>query len=350
MRRKAMIALTATLGLGLGGCDVLMDMLSLDALSLLGVMPKAGFSKVDRPDFGKVVFAVGAEDDGGFSLAPPMSLLEFRDDRGQLLDVSEEQVVPGADAGSFVLLVDGSSSMLDTDPDRFRVDAASMVASRIESCSEHWDQALMEFTTSSYRGAMEHGHVLAPLGSGSKDIAEAAQGLDADGMTPLWDATHEVLRRLAEHSESHEERIMGAELEGPGAATYGRTLVVISDGADTASMKNLSRVVDTANEAGIAVHAIGVGPASDAMDELWREDDAIEALRQLALQTGGTYGYVSSSDELPAQADAIAKAVCGGYTQVTVEFEEPAESGERVRGFVNLAGTPIGLPYTFTAP
>ena len=349
MRRKALLGLTATLGLGLGGCDMLLDILSLDALSLLGVMPKAGFSRVDRADFGKVVFAVGAEDEGGFSLAPPVSLLEFRDERGELLNVSEEQEVPGADAGSFVLLVDGSSSMLDTDPERFRVDAATMVASRIEACSDHWDQALMEFTTGHSGGRMENGRVLASLGSESKAIAEAAQGLDADGMTPLFDATHEVLMRLDEYSVTHEETVLASE-EGPGAATYGRALVVISDGADTASMKSLSRVVETANEAGISVHAIGVGPASDAIDDFWREDDAIEALRQLALQTGGTYGYVSTADELPAQADAIAKAVCGGYTQVTVEFEEPAESGERVHGFVNLAGTPIGLPYTFTAP
>jgi len=329
---------------------MLFEMLSLDALSLLGVMPKAGFSRVDGADFGKVVFAVGAEDDQGFSLAPPVSLLEFRDESGQLLNVHEEQEIPGADAGSFALLVDGSMSMLDTDPDRFRVDAASMVASRLEACSDHWDQALMEFNTMSSGGGMSNGRVLAPFGSDAKSIAEEAQRLDADGMTPLWDATHEVIVRLDDHSVEHEETVLSAELEGPGAATYGRALVVISDGADTASRKNLSRVVERANEAGIAVHAIGVGPASDAVDELWREDDAVEGLRKLALETGGTYGYVSSADELPAQADAIAKAVCGGYTQMTVEFEDPPERGERVNGFVNLAGTPIGLPYTFTAP
>ena len=350
MRRNAMLGLTALLGLGLGGCDMLLDALSLDALNLLGVMPKAGFSRADRDDFGKVVFAVAAEDKTGFSLAPPLSLLEFRNHEGELLQVVEETEVPGADAGSFVLLVDGSASMLDTDPDRFRVQAASMVASRIEACSEHWEQALMEFNTEHPGGQLDNGRVLASLGSSGKDIAEAAQGLDAEGMTPLFDATHEVLRRLDDHSRDHEQSLLSAELEGPGVANYGRALVVISDGADTSSRRSLAKVVETANEAGISVHAIGVGPASDALSEVWREDDAIEALRQLALQTGGTYGYVSTLDELPDQADAIANAVCGGYTQVTVEFDEPAEEGGRMHGFVNLVGTPIGLPYTFTAP
>ena len=56
------------------------------------------------------------------------------------------------------------------------------------------------------------------------------------------------------------------------------------------------------------------------------------------------------SADLPTQADAIAKAVCGGYTEVVVEYEDPPAAGERVAGFVNIAGTPIGLPYTFTAP
>ena len=42
-----------------------------------------------------------------------------------LLAVADEQEIPGSDAGTFALLVDGSASMLDTDPERFRVEAAA---------------------------------------------------------------------------------------------------------------------------------------------------------------------------------------------------------------------------------
>ena len=103
MRRNALVALSATLGVGLVGCEILEEFLTMDALNLLGIMPKADFSRAEARDFGKVVFAVGAQDDGGFSLAPPVSMLEFRDEQGALLAVAEEQAIPGADAGSFAL-------------------------------------------------------------------------------------------------------------------------------------------------------------------------------------------------------------------------------------------------------
>ena len=294
MRRLKMLALAIPLGTGLVGCEMLMSLLDLDALSVLGIMPKSGFSKASADGFGKVVFAVSAEDDGGFTLAPPVDMLDFRDQHGNLMNVEQDREVPGHDAGTFALLVDGSSSMGSTDAERFRVDAAAMVASRIEACSEHWDQALLEFNTGSTGGKYDHSAVLAPFGSSAKTIAESANQLDANGGTPLWDATHEVLGAFADHAEGHSERLL--EEGEPAAETYGRALVVISDGADTASSRRLSKVIEKANKKGISVHAIGLGPASDAETDFLREDDAIQDLRRLALETGGTYGYVSSAD------------------------------------------------------
>lgn len=381
MRRRNALALTATLGLGLAGCDLLAAALQFDALNLLGIMPKAGFSQAASSDFGDVVFALGAEDDQGFSLAPPLFLLEFEDENGEPIDVEEGEEIPGADAGTFVLLVDGSSSMLTTDAARFRVDAAAQVAIRIEECSDHWDQALLEFTTDAPGGKYQHSRMLADFGAPAKTISERAENLDAMGSTPLWDATHEVLAGMDEHADEHEQELMsfeeGAEdapaeespAEGgeeeapveespeeemgeddPGVAVYGRSLVVISDGADTSSWKSIDEVIQKANRAGINVHAIGLGPASDADTEFGAEPEAIADLRRLALETGGTYGYVSSADQLPTQADAIAKAVCGGYTEVTAHFANPPAAGERVNGRVNLIGTDFGVPWTFTAP
>lgn len=376
MRRRSALALTATLGLGLAGCDLLAAALNLDALSLLGIMPRAGFSQATSADFGDVVFALGAEDSQGFSLAPPLYLLDFEDENGEPIEVEEGEEIPGSDAGTFVLLVDGSSSMLSTDPARFRVDAAAQVAIRIEECSDHWDQALLEFTTDAPGGKHQHSRMLADYGAPAKTIAERADGLDAMGSTPLWDATHEVLAGMDEHADGHESELMGLGAEqgaeqgdggvpeeggeqpgeggfpedDPGVATYGRSLVVISDGADTASRRGLDEVIEKAQRAGVHVHAIGLGPASDAETEFGAEPQAIADLRRLALETGGTYGYVSSASQLPTQAEAIAKAVCGGYTEVTAHFATPPGSGERVNGRVNLVGTQFGVPFTFTAP
>lgn len=367
MKTRTSLALALTASMGVSGCAMLAQLLDFDDLSILGTMPKAGFSQASSMEFGEVVFALGSETKDGLSIAPPLSLLTFQDEDGNEIEVEEGEEVPGHDAGTFVLLVDGSTSMLDTDPARHRVNAAQEVASALGQCSDHWDQALLEFTTEAYGGAYEHSRMLSGFGSDPGKIAEDAGALQANGGTPLWDATSEVIAGLTDHADDHEAELESLSEEGapdgagdsgeapvpdgPVYERYGRSLVVISDGADTASWSHsLESVIRQANEVGIQVHAIGLGPASDAETEMFADPQAIEDLRRLALETGGTYGYVSSPDQLPKQADAIAKAICGGYTELTVRFEDPKPSGERVNGKVSLLNTGIGVPFTFTAP
>ncbi len=378
MRHNRLLPMSLTLaaGMTLAGCSLLDSLLKLTQLDILSVIPLDGFANANADEAGAVVFALGARDDQGFSIAPPLSLLTFEDDAGEPIDIEEGEEVPGSDAGTFVLLVDGSASMVGTDPSRFRAEAAGVVAERIGACSDHWDQALLEFTTDASAGKYRHSRMLADFGSKPDRIAAAAEELNASGGTPLWDATLEVLGGLSDHAEDHEAALESAMagLEDTGAAPdpeqgeepasgeepnpetdpgythYGRSLVVISDGADTASSARIEQVLLQAQEAGIHVHTIGLGPASDAETEFMPESQAIADLRRLALETGGTYGYVSSADQLPTQADAIARAVCGGYTELTVRFAEPKPRGERVNGRVSLLNTGIGVPFSFTAP
>lgn len=362
MKTTSAVALTLTASLGLGGCALISQLLDIAGLDVLGTMPKAGFSQSASPEFGEVVFALGSRDSKGLGIAPPLDLLTFEDEEGNPIDVEEGEEVPGSDAGTFVLLVDGSTSMLDSDPGRHRVKAAQEVALALSECSDHWDQALMEFTTEAYDGKYVYSRTLAPFGTAPTEIGEKAGDLTANGGTPLWDATGELIGALTEHADDHEAELeswseddapvadSGLVPDEPSYERYGRSLVVISDGADTASRASLLDVIEQATRAGIAVHAIGLGPASDAETEMMGDPQAIEDLRELALKTGGTYGYVSSADELPAQADAIAKAICGGYTEMTVRFSDPKPRGERVNGRVSLLQTGIGVPFTFTAP
>ena len=364
MKTTSAAALMLTAGLGLGGCALISQLLDIVGLDVLGTMPKAGFSQSASPEFGEVVFALGSQDSKGLGIAPPLDLLTFEDEDGDPIDVEEGEEVPGSEAGTFVLLVDGSTSMLDSDPGRHRVEAAQEVALALAECSDHWDQALMEFTTEAEDGKYVYSRTLAPFGTAPTELGEKAGDLSANGGTPIWDATGELLSALTEHADDHEAELESlADGEVPDEASdsglvpdvpvydqYGRSLVVISDGADTASRASLMDVIEQANRAGIAVHAIGLGPASDAETEMPVDSQAIEDLRELALKTGGTYGYVSSAQELPAQADAIAKAICGGYTEMTVRFSDPKPRGERVNGRVSLLQTGIGVPFTFTAP
>ncbi len=171
-------------------------------------------------------------------------------------------------------------------------------------------------------------------------LVDAADLLGSYSGTPLWDGTWEVLEELDEVAQGE-----FAEEKG----TFGRGIVVMSDGEDTQSEKTLNQVIQRALELGIPVNTIGFGPASDSVDG-YVNNRAVDGLRRLADETGGYYGYVDSLDDLPSLTTAIAGAQCGGHTELEATFTEPAPSGEKVKGQVKLKGTPIGVPFTFRAP
>jgi hypothetical protein len=199
--------------------------------------------------------------------------------------------------------------------------------------------SLAEFGGENRGPEFETGTLLADWTTDDDAVVTAADGLSSWGTTPLWDGVFEGLDRLAADADA-------SFADDPDA---GRDLVVVSDGTDTESSRTLDRVVEHALELGIPVHVIAFGPASDWADSA--DTVAVTDLRALADRTGGTYGYVATVEELPALAQAIAGASCGGYTQIEATFEDPAPSGEPVTGRVQLKDEPaIGVPFFFRAP
>ncbi len=357
MTRTRTLGLVALCSLGLAGCDmleeVLADVLDIQNLSLLGIMPAAQFGDPDSPDRGKLTLAMGADDDRGLPIKPDPEDIELEDENGEDIPVEGGEPRPGYDQGSFVLLVDGSASLeqsgpgcegCPTDPQRFRVQAAQQLSEQLAACGPDWRQSLMEFSTELSDRDFTWSRVLADFDDDPRMVMENAPMLSSDGGTPLWDATYEVLDSLVDDSV---KQYGGNPKADP--ADYGVGLVVISDGADTGSDTSLDKLIAHAVDLGVPVHTIGLGPASDAVED-FAQPEAVEGLRRLAQETGGYYGYVTDAAELPDLTQAIAKATCGGYTEVYARFPEPKESGERQWGTVKLKGTPIRIPFTFTVP
>jgi hypothetical protein len=357
MRTSAALALTA--GLGLSGCAMLGALLSLADISLLGAMPADGFADAGSADQGKVIFAIGGQDPSGMGIIPPLDFLEVEDEDGEPVEIEDGEEVEGHTAGSFVLLIDGSGSMesmspdcanCPTDPQRFRVEAARVLSKKLGACGPDWRQALMEFSTEAWDDSFDSTRVLAGFDAGPEQLPIAADQLGSYGGTPVWDSTYEVLESLNQDAAEGFSAAEFGDSGAPGEGDYGTGLVVVSDGTDTSSRRSLNELIGRANALGVSVHTIGLGPASDAVEEFGAQDDAIEDLRRLAKETGGYYGYVSTADELPALADAIAKATCGGYQEMTARFATPRQHGERVNGRIKLKNTDIGVPFTFRAP
>jgi hypothetical protein len=347
MRAAAKIGLVVA-GIGLlGACDLVAAALGLfSQIDLLGVIPAAGFSDMGSKDYGKVKFAVTGRDDIGAALAPALNELEVIDDAGGTITPDGGEEIPGTELGSFLLVADGSGSTeadiycsgCPTDPDRIRVTAVQQLADELGECGG-WRMSLVEFGLDEFPGPVTN-KVLADWSTHSADIEIAAEQLSSGWRTPLWDAVIEGVDRIdTDHQKSFDSE----------KADAGRGLVVISDGVDTASRASFDDAVAAATAVGLPVHTIGFGPASDS-GEL-PDQAAIEGLRRLAEATGGTYGYVSDVNELPALTTAIAGAMCGGYTELTATYDSPPPSGTPVTGLIRLKSQPeFGIPFLFRAP
>jgi len=348
MKRMLIILMVGTLS----GCAVVGELWKLVGANILGIMPKEGFSDSASEDYGKVVIAVASESANGLAGLLPMDQLTILDADGNPADVDKKVEVPGADSGSVVVLVDGSGSMAGSDPDRLRVRAIEMLSAELSECSEDWGQSLFEFTTEASAGRLRYSRKLADFGSDTQRMTSAAEQLDEDGGTPLWDAAHEIMGDFKDAADEHQEELSekeAAALQGVDDPNYARTLVVISDGADTDSSKTVEKVITSANNKNIRVHSIGIGPASDA-NLINLQPRAVRDLRKLSLETDGYYGYVDSIDDLPKHAKAIAASMCDGYEQLLVTFPEAERSAGRVWASLEIADSGISVPFTFSAP
>lgn len=358
-------AQTLLLGGALAGCSLAGSLLGLSEVLLLGIMPDVDFAQEGSDGYGKARLSLGGEDEDGSSLAPLLRWVEITSDDGSEVIVEDDTEHPGFSQGSFVLLVDGSGSMeapssdcdyCPSDGNRDRVEAARQLATELHACAPDWRISLMEFSSYASGSALDKTRVLADFTTDTAAVVAAAEQLSSDGGTPIWDSGSAVLGHLTEDAEQYaafsvgDTADTGASSEEPAEGGYGRGLVILTDGEDTdSSSSSLDGLIGAAKAAGVPIHVVGLGQASDLSDYS-ASSRAVEDLQRLASETGGYYGAVYSAADLPALAGNIAQAHCGGYTDLTLRWSDPAPSGELVTGSVSVAGTGVGVPFSFRAP
>ena len=322
--------------LGVTGCSVLGQLAADGNLFSLGAIPASGFSDVTSSDYGKVTIYLGQ--DGGAVFNDFLSLVELESEQSRII-LDEVEDVSGKEQGNLLLLADGSASLeqfgclnCPTDPMRQRVEAIQILTTSLHKCAPEWNIALHEFGNQDTR-------VVSDYTQKTQQVVSAADELVSFGGTPLWDSLLESLESM--HNTSKDENLYAA-------SEWGQGIVVVSDGEDTESWNRVEDVIALAQAYDIPVNAVGLASSSDIVDGY--STQAIEGLRQVALETGGFYAAVSTPTELPKLANYIAQAYCDGYSEVSAQFVEPPASGELVSGVIKLKGTDIGTPFTFRAP
>ena len=127
--------------------------------------------------------------------------------------------------------------------------------------------------------------------SNSRDIAEAAFDLKADGMTKMNDAIYQAAADLSKREEKR------------------RAIIVLSDGQDTLSSRSAEKALKAAMSADILIYTIDMSPTGDAKRV---QNQAV--LKSLAEKSGGMFISTPGGAAMREAFEKIVKELGVQYT------------------------------------
>jgi len=262
------------------------------------------------------------------------------------LFVSQTSVPGGVRPVAAGLSIDYSGSMLSNDPQFLRVSAAESFWTTLFTQPGLNQVALFMFGPPAGTAGFTRTTLLS---SWTSDPAALGTALRAAPSPP---AASGVLTALDTNTtflyESLLETIAWID-HGVAAGSADRVLLVITDGL--AADRSLQRSAYTAAaQAGIVIHSIGLGPASDQSPQ--RNLTAVQDLQELAARTGGLYAGAASPTALSGILGTLGRVVTRGHIVAHFKLSAPVTSGAQVRGTVTVSGSrgTVQGGWSFTAP
>jgi tight adherence protein B len=231
-------------------------------------------------------------------------------ENGQIMKGVTVEPASTAQSGQFgvVLVIDASRSMQGSAIDGALAAARAFAAHRVPG------QALGIVTFNSTA------RVLLPLSTDSAAIDRALAEPPALGrQTHIYDAVALAVSMLQ------------------GAKVTVRSVVVLSDGADTGSAHSLDAVASTARDAGVRVFSIGL--RSRAFNA--------NALGELARQGGGGYSEARTPSDLQPIFDELGSKLASEYL---IRYRSPAPPNRRIVVAVTVKGYPGAVTAGYRTP
>lgn len=393
------------------GCALLGELLSLMGLNLLGVTPASDFTETGNLEF----TLLPREDGGGISLGSLSGedfKIQVENEDGTMTDCDfvDEEIEEGHYYNSLAVVIDESGSMgreypasiygdacltCPHDPTNMRASAVEELITSLHETSPDSRVGIMAFGPPADSG-MDATVIWSDFDTNSEALIASLGSVDGTGEfgTPLYDSLAEIILMTSddavsyetmlrsnatsqdmedtdepvddgeEEVETEEDVVVGqddsqpGEFEEPSASTeVGRYILVLSDGDDRDSIyQTRESVADLAQEHGITIYAIGLGPASASFEDPDLQGDIqIEAVRNLAYlaeQTGGIYAAVTNPQALNDLYHALGEALPTGHVSETYsclpENEDSVDSGDPVEGTLEFGGSTI--PWRVIAP
>ncbi len=303
--------------------------------SLLGAQPRL----LLRPDGGVPPVDAGFEEFAVWvaTAATPDSILVHCDQIE--CTVTERIAHPAATAGVFALVVDDSgSNTVDssvcvgcpTDPDGVRKAAAKTFFRTLFSGGGQYRGALFDFGPAQANASLLSTRMIAGYTRYPENLVTGADQLKSAGGTYIYDSVWDVAPTLA-----------GEALALDAGSEVARHLLIVSDGEDTNSTKNLTTAVTKAASLGVVVDTIGYGRSDGGTIPLL-VGKAFRDLRVIAAATGGFCTFTQTS-ELPVLLEATAESYLAGSVELRVRVPPPGLSS--LSGTVSAEGR--SLPFRF---
>lgn len=229
--------------------------------------PQIRITQVDNSQFPNIVVYVSVTNAAGEPVGVDPATIQIYEN-GQLMQPVAIQG-GGEAVGEVIpvttmLVVDISGSMDKND----KLAAAKEAAKSYVSQMRPEDQAgLIGYDTQVY--------TIQPITSDTAALTSAIDGLETGSDTAMYDALIEAEKAL--------EAVSGR-----------KAIIVLTDGMDNKSHSTLEEVIAGISEEGLTISAIGFGDVGTVGQAGLNET----ALRSLAEQAGGIYGYVTDSESL----------------------------------------------------
>jgi Mg-chelatase subunit ChlD len=242
---------------------------------------------------------------------------------------------PGSKPISSAIDIDDSGSMSWSDPNDLRADAAKAFWEAVLGERPENRVALFDFGAGSTTGFSES-RLLQEWTDDETALEAQLSNIYASGGTPLYESAYEVLGYIDTTRA---------------ASQYSRVMLLLTDGEPNGyGLKD--QTIARAKNAGITIHTVGLGPASDVADEYTRSDVAVATVRELAEQTGGVYASATDAAALSQIFSTLAKVTSQGQLITALQLSQVYPSGTRISGTVtvNSGGRSATASWSFVVP
>lgn len=220
-----------------------------------------------------------------------------------------------------LMLFDRSDSMSSNDPNNLSLSGGRAFVSRLGGGDSAWLWAFPERSGSTVRPTTPTMYGTG-FSSDSNALVATLNSIQSDGVsgnTPLYDSASAALSRMATT-----------------AASGKKTLLLFTDGDDTASTKKAGDVINQAAGANVPIYAVGLRDGNQGI------------LYAMAVQTGGAFFFASDASSLVSTYGSLGALLGGRAGTYTVQIKRtlsgPATFAAGSGSFNTVTVTPPSGP------